>query len=85
MLLTLPATPIVPSIYPQSGQADKPLAQPSSCTQGNTQQAIDIINTGLAHQTGSGHTRLQLAMAEVQAAKCNWVRAEFCLLSAKIA
>ena len=56
------------------------LAQPSSL-QGNTQQAADILKTGLAHQTGTGNTRLQLAMAEVQAATCNWVCAAVCLTS----
>ncbi|KAL0053846.1 hypothetical protein WJX82_011690 [Trebouxia sp. C0006] len=40
--------------------------------QGNTQQALDVLQTGMAHQEGSGHDRLQLAMAEVHAANSNW-------------
>ncbi len=43
--------------------------------QGNTQQALDVLQTGMAHQEGSGHDRLQLAMAEVHAANSNWVGA----------
>lgn len=43
------------------------------CAQGNTQQALDVLNTGIAHQEGPGHDRLQLAMAEVHAANSNWV------------
>ncbi len=41
--------------------------------QGNTQQALDVLKTGLAHQEGTGHDRLQLTMAEVHAANSNWV------------
>lgn len=40
--------------------------------QGNTRQALDVLQTGMAHQEGSGHDRLQLAMAEVHAINSNW-------------
>ncbi|DBA79143.1 TPA: hypothetical protein ACH3X1_008980 [Trebouxia sp. C0004] len=40
--------------------------------QGNTRQALDVLQTGMAHQEGSGHARLQLAMAEVHTANSNW-------------
>lgn len=43
--------------------------------QENTQQALDVLQTGMAHQEGSGHDRLQLAMAEVHAVNSNWVGA----------
>ncbi len=45
----------------------------AACMQGNTRQALDVLQTGIAHQEGSGHDRLQLAMAEVHAANSNWV------------
>ncbi|KAA6423076.1 MAG: hypothetical protein FRX49_07064 [Trebouxia sp. A1-2] len=40
--------------------------------QGSTRQALDVLQTGMAHQEGFGHDRLQLAMAEVHAADSNW-------------
>ena len=43
--------------------------------QGNTRQGLDVLQTGMAHQEGSGHDRLQLAMAEVHATNSNWVGA----------
>lgn len=43
--------------------------------QGSTRQALDVLQTGMAHQEGFGHDRLQLAMAEVHAADSNWVGA----------
>ena len=47
----------------------------AACMQGNTRQALDVLQTGMAHQKGSEHDRLQLAMAEVHAANSNWVGA----------
>ena len=41
--------------------------------QGNPQQALDILQTGLTHQTGVWQNRLHLAIAEVQATDYNWV------------
>lgn len=48
--------------------------QRSFVLQGNSQQALDVLQTGLAHQEGVGRSRLQLAMAEVEASSSNWVQ-----------